>query len=86
MYCAPLKSVTVDSSFAGHANVGTDETLLEAALEVMPAIDMETVNDMELIGPLEATTALMLVWDVDWFMYNGFCDADELAEQEPYVL
>ncbi|KAK5132967.1 hypothetical protein LTR08_008330 [Meristemomyces frigidus] len=75
VYWAPFMSETVAPLFAGHAKVGTAVD----ALPVMLAIDMDTVKDMELTGPLEATTELMP---------DGASDTEELAgpaRQEPYI-
>ena len=60
-----------------------DEAALDNALDVMPAIDIDTLKEIELTGSLEAPTELKLVWDVDWFMYDG---VEELPVQEPYVV
>ena len=72
--------VYVDS---GVDELDDDGAELEEALDVMPAIDMETLNDMDLIDSLGAATELRLVWDVDWFAYD---DAEELLVQEPYIV
>ena len=55
-----------------------DEAVIDEALDVMPAIDMDTLKDMELIDSLVVAIELMLIRDVDWFMYEA------LPVHEPY--
>ena len=55
-----------------------DEAVIDEALDVMPAIYMDTLRDIKLIDSLVVAIEPMLVRDVDWFIYEA------LPVHEPY--